>query len=230
MIKPSLSVFFPVYNEEATLKHVVKSAVEVLKKSKARWEIIIINDGSTDNSKAIATGLAIKYANIRVVSQNNEGYGSALMTGFAEAKNDLIVYTDSDGQFDFRQLERFLLAARNAAAVWGYREKRNDPFFRSILSKTWLVSLRMLFGLKLRDVNCGFKLVKRTAYTQIKPLTSKRGGMINAELAIKLKEKGFKISEVGVVHFPRQSGVATGGSLKVALSSYYDLLKLWLGF
>lgn len=229
MIRQPLSVFFPVYNEEASLKNVINQAIKVLGKTTPKWEIVIIDDGSTDNSLKNGAELAKKNPRVRVISMENKGYGGALKMGFESAKYDLVIYTDSDGQFDFQEISKFLGASNSSDAVWGFRLKRNDPFVRSVLSKTWSLSLLLLFGLRLKDVNCGFKLIKKSAYLHLGKLNSDRGGMINAELAVRLKEKGFKITEVGVHHFPRKFGVPTGGSLIVAIHSYIDLLKLWLG-
>lgn len=229
MIQKPLSVFFPVYNEEAIIKEVVEKSIKVLKKNSKKWEITIVDDGSTDNSLNVIKALAKEYKNIRFISTNNRGYGGALKTGFSSAKYDLVVYIDADNQFDFSEVSKFLEIANSSDAIWGFRLKRNDPLFRSILSKTWSLSLFLLFGLKLKDVNCGFKMIKKSAYLKLGNLSSERGGMINAELAVRLKEKGFSIAEVGVHHFPRKSGIPTGGSLKVALHSYLDLIKLWLG-
>lgn len=226
MVK-SLSVFFPAYNEAENLPNTVSKAVEVLKKLKLEnWEVLVINDGSRDNTGEVADGLAKKSNKIRVIHQQNGGYGMALRTGFYNAKYEWIVYTDSDGQFDFSEVTRFIDKTDQAQAIWGYRIKRNDPVFRLLFAKGWKLCLFIFFGLTLKDIDCGFKMIKRQVIDTIPPLESTRGGMINAELAIKARKYGFKIAQVGVNHYPRIAGKPTGANLGVIIQSFIDLLKL----
>lgn len=223
----SLSVFFPAYNEEKNIAVTVTYAIRVLKDLKIpQWEILIIDDGSKDKTGQIADDLAKKYSNIKAIHQINGGYGMALRTGFANAKYDLVAYTDSDGQFDFSEITNFFDKLDEADVIYGYRIKRNDPIHRIIFGKGWILSLWLLFGLNLNDVDCGFKLIKRKVLDNIPPFQSKRGGMINAELAIQARRAGFRISQVGVHHFPRLGGKPTGASIKVIFKSYLDLFKL----
>lgn len=224
----SLSVFFPAFNEEESIVVTVKRAKDVLIKLPLVWEIVIVDDGSSDKTPILVDELAKRDKQIKVIHQKNGGYGMALRTGLKNARYDWIVYTDADGQFDFSQVTELMTATKNADAVWGYRVNRRDSVIRLVTGFCWLASLKILFGLNLRDVNCGFKLIRRDVLTKIGELTSTRGGMINAELAIKIKEKGFKIVEVGVSHFPRIFGTPTGLSLDVVINSYYELLKMRL--
>ncbi len=227
----ALSVFFPAYNEEANLERTVEKTIGVLKKIAAQWEVIIVNDGSSDKTLEVAQKLEKHYPNIRVVShKKNLGYGEALKSGFYNAKYDVIAYTDSDGQFDFSESSKFIEKLDTADLIVGYRIKRQDPFFRLLFAKGWALSLFTLFGLKLRDVDCGFKMIKRRVLEQIPHLESKRGGMINAELAIKAKKFGFSVVEVGVNHYPRLAGRPTGANIKVIIQSYIDLFKIWWKF
>lgn len=224
----SLSVFFPCVNEEGNIENIVKKAEEVLKKLKLKFEIIIIDDGSTDRTGQIATRLARENSNIRVIHHpKNLGYGEALKSGFYNARFDTIVYTDGDGQFDFAEVSQFLEKNKYYDLVIGYRIKRQDPFFRILFKQGWKLSLWAFFGLTLKDVDCGFKMVRKAVLEKIPHLQSSRGAMINAELAIKAKKAGFKVTEVGVHHYPRLAGQATGANLKVIIKSYLDLLKLW---
>ncbi|MBI2405950.1 glycosyltransferase [Candidatus Microgenomates bacterium] len=227
----ALSVFFPAYNEEANLERTVKSSIGVLKKVAAQWEVIIINDGSTDKTGEIARELSKQDDRIRVINhKENLGYGEALKSGFYNARYDVIAYTDSDGQFDFSESSKFIEKLDTADLIIGYRIKRQDPFFRLLFAKGWALSLFTLFGLKLRDVDCGFKMVKKRVLEQIPHLESKRGGMINAELAVKAKKFGFNVVEVGVNHYPRLAGRPTGANIKVIIQSYIDLFKIWWKF
>lgn len=226
MIK-SLSVFFPAYNEEGNIQNTVERAVNVLKKLSLEWEVLIINDGSRDQTGEIADKLAQENSQVKAVHQKNGGYGMALRAGFNHSKYDWIVYTDADGQFDFTQVPKFLEKAQENDYIVGFRTKRNDPFYRILFAKGWALSVFLLFGVWVKDIDCGFKMVSREVINAIKPLESTRGAMINAELLIKAKKKGFRITQVGVDHYPRVSGTPSGASIKVILKSYIDLIKLW---
>lgn len=223
----SISVFFPAFNEEKNIAKTVEKAVSVLKNLKLDWEVLVIDDGSTDRTGKIADGLVKKNKHIKIIHQPNGGYGMALRAGFANSKKDWITYTDSDGQFDFSEINKLIEKAETADAVWGYRLNRQDPFYRHLFAKGWALSVFLFFGIKLRDLDCGFKLIRSDVIDKILPLQSTRGGMINAELAIKIKKNGFKINEVGVYHYPRVAGKPTGASFRVVIQSYLDLLKLW---
>lgn len=223
-----LSVFFPCINEEGNIEKTVLGAESVLNKLKITYEIIIVDDGSTDKTGEIAERLSRENSKIRVIHHpKNLGYGEALKSGFYNARYDTIVYTDGDGQFDFAEVEKFLEKIIDHDLVIGYRIKRQDPLFRILFKNGWRVSLLTFFGLTLKDVDCGFKMVRKEVLEKIPHLESTRGAMINAELAIKAKKSGFKIAQVGVRHYPRLSGKPTGANVKVILKSYADLLKLW---
>ncbi len=225
----SLSVFFPAYNEEKNIERTVAKAVEVLKNLDLKnWEIIVVNDGSKDKTGEIAEELAEKNRSIRVINQENGGYGRALRAGFSNAKYEWVVFTDSDGQFDFSEIDKFLKEADLADYIIGYRIKRSDPFYRLVTAKVWALSVFLLFGIWVKDIDCGFRMIKRGVLEKIPPLESTRGAMINAELLIKVRRAKFKIVQVGIHHFPRAAGVPTGVKLNVILKSYMELFKLWL--
>ncbi len=223
-----LSVFFPAYNEEGNIPETVNKAVEVLDSLNLDdWEILVVDDGSSDKTLEISQGLSSKNPKIRVHHQVNGGYGAALRAGFYNTRFEWVVYTDGDGQFDFSEITRFLDKTSEAKLILGYRVKRKDPFYRIIFQKGWALSLFIFFGLRLKDVDCGFKLVSREVLSKIPKLESTRGGMINAELAIKTSKFGFNVSQVGVTHYPRKSGKPTGANIGVIIESYLDLLRLW---
>ncbi len=227
MVK-NLSVFFPLYNEEGNVKNTVKKAVEVLEKLKLEYEIILVNDGSNDKTQEVIESIVKDNSKVRSINHpKNLGYGEALKSGFYSAKYDTIVYTDGDGQFDFSEIDKFLEKMPEYDLLIGYRIKRKDPFFRILFKEGWKLSLLAFFRLTLKDVDCGFKMVKKSVLERIPHLQSTRGAMINAELAIKAKKMEFKIGQVGVNHYPRLSGKPTGASLKVIIKSYLDLVKLW---
>lgn len=225
----SLSVFFPLYNEEGNVEILVEKASKVLEGLRLKdYEILLINDGSSDNTGKVADKLALANKRIRVIHhQRNLGYGEALKSGFYNAKFDLIVYTDGDGQFDFSEVTKFLEKIEDYDLLIGYRIKRQDPIFRILFKKGWTLSLWTMYQLTLKDVDCGFKMIKRAALEKIPHLQSQRGAMINAEIAIKVKKYGFRVGQIGVNHYPRLSGKPTGASLKVIVRSYVDLVRLW---
>lgn len=224
----ALSVFFPCINEEGNIENIIKRAEDVLKRLGIKYEIIIVDDGSTDATGKVADELALMNSNIRVIHHSkNLGYGEALKSGFYNAKYETIVYTDGDGQFDFAEVTKFLEKIKDHDLVIGYRIKRKDPFFRILFKKGWTLSLWAFFGLTLKDVDCGFKMVRKKVLEKMPRLESSRGAMINAELAIKVKKYGFKIAQIGVNHYPRTSGKPTGAGLNVIIKSYFDLIKLW---
>ena len=225
----SLSVFFPAYNEAENISHTVKKALKVLESLKIpRYEVLIVDDGSKDKTAEVVDKLAEQFKEVRVIHQPNGGYGEAVKTGFYNSKNEWIVYTDSDGQFDFSEVSKFLDKTDQYKVLWGYRIKRADPFFRLLFAKGWKLCIFLFFGLWLKDVDCGFKMLNKEVLEKIPHLESTRGGMVNAELAIKSKKSGFEIAQIGVTHYPREFGSPTGANLKVIFKSFSDLFKLWL--
>lgn len=228
---PELSVFFPAYNEEANLENTVSKAVAVLDKIADKWEIIIVNDGSKDKTLEVAQKLAKKEARIRVINhQVNKGYGASLKSGFYNSKYDWIAFTDSDGQFDFSEIGNLIEKQRltNPGLVIGYYLDRKVSNWVKFTSRVWEITVSVLFGLKVKDIDCGFKLIARKVFTKIPKLEAERGAFISSELLIKAKKAGFKIAEVGVHHYPRQAGSPTGRRLNVIIKSFLDLFKLWI--
>lgn len=224
----NLSVFFPLYNEEGNVKNSVEKAIKVLETLKIDYEILLINDGSKDDTGKIADNLVKENPKIRAIHhQQNLGYGEALKSGFYNSKYDTIVYTDGDGQFDFSEINKFLEKIEGHDLVIGYRIKRQDPLFRILFKQGWQLSLLLFFGLTLKDVDCGFKMLRKKVLEKIPHLESSRGAMINAEITIKAKKYGFRVGQVGVNHYPRLSGKPTGASIPVIIRSYLDLLSLW---
>lgn len=224
-----LSVFFPCFNEEKNVGNTVKKAKKVLENLNLRkWEILIVDDGSKDNTPKIADRLASEDSRIKAIHQENGGYGAALQSGFYKSKYEWVTYTDSDGQFDFAEVDKFIEETKNADLIMGFRIKRRDPYIRLVLAKGWSFLLLVFFGLKLKDVDCGFKMVNRKVLDSIAPLKSSRGAMINVELVIKANKNNFKISQVGVNHYPRIYGKPTGASMRVIVRSFIDLIKLRL--
>lgn len=224
----SLSVFFPAYNEEANVEKTVKDAVMILEEAVTNYEVIIVDDGSKDNTGKIADKLSSENNKIKVIHHHpNKGYGEALKSGFYNAKYPWIAFTDSDGQFDFSEILKLLEKTNQADLIVGYRFDRNDPVMRKINGWLWTRLNNLLLGINVRDVDCAFKLIKKEVIDTIPHLQSERGGMISPELLYKAHKNGFKIVEVGVHHYPRRSGTQTGANFKVIIKSFIDLFKLW---
>ncbi len=224
-----LSVFFPAYNEEKNISKTVESAVKVLEKTARVWEILIVNDGSTDRTAEISSILSAKDKRIKAINQLNKGYGGALSTGFYNSKYPWISFTDSDGQFDFSEITKFFEKQKETGAdlVIGYYKKRQVSQFKILTSKIWELAVFLLFGLHVRDIDCGFKLIKKEVIDKIPKLESQRGAFISSELLVKAKKAGFKIVEIGVTHYPRKEGAGTGRNLNVIIKSFSDLFSLW---
>ncbi len=225
-----LSVFFPAYNEEANIKETVLEAKKVLLKIAKKWEIIVVNDGSRDRTAQIAEAMSEKDPRIKVINQENKGYGGALKTGIYDCQYDLIAFTDSDGQFDFSEITNFIEEQRitKADLVIGYYKKRQVSKFKIMTSKLWEVAVFVLFGLHVTDIDCGFKLISKKVIDKIPKLESERGAFISSEFLIKSKREGFKIVEIPVTHYPRTKGSGTGRNINVIIKSFLDLGKLWV--
>jgi glycosyltransferase involved in cell wall biosynthesis len=222
-----LSVFFPFWNEQDNIETVIKKAISVLQKVVDKWEIIMVDDGSSDKTLEIAKNLAKQDLRLSVVShEKNRGYGAALKTGFAKAKYDLIVFNDGDGQFDLSEVTKFLERIGNADVVIGYRKKRLDNPFRHILMNMLKVWDLVFFGFHFKDIDCGFKLFKKEALNKILPFKSE-GAIITTEILARAKKAHLKITQVEVSHYPRIYGNQSGGNLRVILRAVKESLLLW---
>ena len=230
-IDRKLSVFFPVYNEEVNIERTVKRAKKVLREVIGEWEIVIVNDGSRDRSLEIAEKLASEDGRIRVINHlKNRGYGGAFKSGLYAAKYEWIAFTDADGQFDFGEITNFFEKQKKTGAdlVIGYYKKRRVSKTVILTSKVWEALVWMMFGLRVRDIDCGFKLISKSVPEKLKNLESERGAFINSEFLIKAKKAGFKIVEIPTTHYPRAGGNPTGRNLNVILNSFKDLFRLRL--
>jgi glycosyltransferase involved in cell wall biosynthesis len=225
-----LSVFFPAYNEEKNIAPTVKKAAKIAPKVAKKWEIVIINDGSSDKTLEVAKKLEKEIKGVRVEDhKKNRGYGAAFKTGLYKTKYEWICFTDADGQFDFSEITNFIKEQREKEAdiVAGYYKKRQVSKGKILTSKMWEYLVFFLFGLKVKDIDCGFKLISRKVVDGISKLESERGAFISSEFLIKAKKKGFKIVEIPVTHYPRTEGVGTGRNIGVIINSFKDLFRLW---
>jgi len=218
----SLSVVLPAYNEEQNIKETVLSCIKYLSKNFNEFEILVVNDGSSDKTKDIVAELSNKFREVMLISHNNnQGYGSALNSGLESAVMDYIFFMDSDGQFDFSEISILieLLSERNV--VIGYRVGRADNLIRRLNAYLYNLYIKLFFGLKVIDIDCAFKLFPKSAFDSVKPLKS-RGALYSAELLIKFVRNGFEIKEVGVNHYPRSFGKQSGASLSVILKMFKE--------
>ena len=222
-----LSIFFPFWNEQDNIEDVIKKAIPVAQKVADKWEIIMVDDGSSDKTPEIARKLVKQDSRLSVVShEKNRGYGAALKTGFAKAKYNLVVFNDGDGQFDLSEVTKFLERIENADMVIGYRKKRLDNPFRHILMNMLKVWDFLLFKFHFKDIDCGFKLFKKEALSKILPFQSE-GAMITTEILAKAQKAHLKIVQVEVNHYPRIYGNQSGGNLRVILRAVKESLLLW---
>jgi glycosyltransferase involved in cell wall biosynthesis len=226
-----LSVFYPCYNEEKNIESTVAKTIPVLKKITGKWEIILVNDGSKDNTaKVLETIKKQAPKQIKIITHNpNRGYGGAVKSGLYNSKYKWITFTDSDGQFDFSEVVNLIKRQQQTKAdiVIGYYLSRQVSKLTILTSKIWELIVFILFGLKVTDIDCAFKLINKKVVDTIPKLESERGAFISSEFLIKAKKAGFKIAEVGVHHYPRTEGQATGRNLKVIIKSFSDLFRLW---
>jgi len=222
-----LSVFFPAHDEAANLEPTVDSALTVLKGLPLRaYEIIVVDDGSADGTRAIADDLAERHARVRVVHHDaNRGYGAALKSGLAAARLDWIFYSDSDCQFDLAEIELLLPHTSEFDAVIGYRARRSEGAVRKLNQLLWTTLVRLMFRLDVRDVDCAFKLLRRSSVERVGPLVSD-GAVISAELLVKLHRSGARIEQTPVTHHPRSAGRPSGGTPRVIARAFRELFQL----
>lgn len=221
----SVSVFFPCYNEQGNVGRTVENALRVMEKLDADFEIVIVDDGSSDDTGRIADEIAGRDNRVKVVHhERNLGYGAALQSGFAAATKELVFYTDGDGQFDMNEMPPLLPLMERWDIVSCYRLNRRDPLIRKVNAWAWTKLVCLLFGLKIRDIDCAFKLYKREIFDRIE--LSSTGALIDAEVLARAARKGYRITQEGVHHYPRTAGVQTGAKPRVVLRAFKELFKL----
>lgn len=224
----SISVFFPCYNEQDNVERTVEQALAVLKKLNADFEVIIVDDGSSDATGQIADEISSRDSRVKVVHHPaNLGYGAALQSGFKAATKELVFYTDVDGQFDINEMPPLLPLTEQYDIVSCYRLNRQDSFIRKINGWCWTKLVCLLFGMKIRDVDCAFKLYKRKIFDSPGRIElSSTGALIDTEILARAIRKGYSITQKGVHHYPRTAGAQTGANLKVILRAFKELFKL----
>jgi glycosyltransferase involved in cell wall biosynthesis len=225
----SLSVFFPAYNDAQSLPGLIRQTFEVLDQHCDDFEVIVVDDGSRDETAGVLRRLQCSYGpRLRMVTHDvNRGYGGALRSGFAAATKDLVFYTDGDGQYDTRELPKLLEEmGDDVGLVNGYKLERNDPPHRIWIGNIYNSFARFLFRVQLRDIDCDFRLIRRSLLEEIH-LTS-TSGTICVELVRKLELSGRRVVEVGVHHYPRLHGRSQFFRFQSLLTTLYELTRLWI--
>jgi glycosyltransferase involved in cell wall biosynthesis len=221
----SLSIVLPAYNEEENVERAVRHVSDVARTLDRDYEIILVNDGSSDRTGEIGRQLEGRVPHFRLVEHYpNRGYGGALKAGFEVATKELIAFYPGDAQFDFAEIERLLepVEEGDADIVCGYRADRQDTFVRKLNAFGWNMVVRLFFGYLCRDIDCGFKLFRREILDRVNIVSD--GAMIDTEFLAGAKARGFRIAEVPLTHLPREAGEATGANLAVIVKAFRDLV------
>lgn len=222
----SISVFFPCYNEVANIKPLVIKSLSTIERMTKDFELILIDDGSSDGTAELIDELAAKYPEVKAIHHpSNSGYGAALQTGFRAATKELVFYTDGDAQFNIAELPDILPLINRCDIVSCFRINRQEGPLRKLNAWCWTRLICLLFGLHLRDVDCAFKLYKRQIFDNIK--TKSTGALIDAEILARASRKGYTIMQAGVRHYPRTAGTQTGANIKVVFRAFIELFKLY---
>ena len=226
---PSLSVFFPAYNDAPSLPGLLEKTFATLEASVIDYEVIVVNDGSYDGTAKVLEEMRRQYhPYLRVVThQQNRGYGGALRSGFAAASKEFVFYTDGDGQYDAAELPRLLELVRpDTGLVNGFKLERHDPAHRIWIGSTYNFCARLLFGIRIRDIDCDYRLIRRSLLEQIR-LTS-TSGTICVELVRKLELTGCGVLETGVHHYARKHGKSQFFRMRSLATTFYELIGLWV--
>jgi len=223
-----LSLFLPAYNEEKVITQTIIKADTILRKVADKYEILVINDGSTDKTEEVVNQIIKKNPNVvRMITHNpNKGYGGALKTGLYESKYKYISFIDADGQFDFSEIGKFIKYINDYDLVIGYRKNRADSGLRigtAYLLKLWNL---IWFRFWVRDADCGFKLIKKEVVDRL-PKLKTESAITETEFLIRAKRAGYKFKELPVGHYPRTTGKSTGGDFRVIFRAVKETLQLW---
>lgn len=230
MIKPkaltSISFFFPCYNEAENVGSMIEQCVKVGEDYGIDYEVIVVDDGSRDKSPALVNQWSVKNPRVKLVQHpQNYGYGAALRTGLKSAKKDLVFLTDGDNQFHLTDIEKLFSKIDSCDVVAGYRIVRQDKAHRRLNGYLWTQLTKTLFGLKVRDVDCAFKLFRRKCLDGLELKSNQL--LIHAEILARLKKKGCKIEEIGIPHYPRTAGKATATHPLRILKTFGELFQLF---
>lgn len=229
---PSISLVLPAYNEADNIEPLIAEAVPALEANAEDYEIIVVDDGSKDDTAAVTRRVMETNPRVRLVQHpKNQGFGAAVFSGFTHAVKDWIFYTDADRQFVLSELARFVPLMDQADLIAGYRAPRRDPPLRVLYGKGWSLLCTLLFGYTVRDVDCGFKLFRREIIERLASQIQSRGATFSIEWLVRAKRAGYRFVELPVTHRPRVAGSQTGANLKVIGRAFRELvrfrLQLW---
>ncbi len=226
---PGISLVLPAYNEADNIEPLVAEATQALQAVTDDFEIIIVDDGSRDDTAGVARRVMANNPHVRLVQHPvNQGFGAAVFSGFTSASKDWIFYTDADRQFVLSELERFVPLMDQADLIAGYRAPRRDPFLRVLYGKGWSMLCTLLFGYTVRDVDCGFKLFRRGIIQELAPKIASRGATFSIEWLVRAKRAGYRFAELPVTHRPRVAGKQTGANIKVITRAFRELVRVRL--
>ncbi|OIO38586.1 MAG: hypothetical protein AUJ72_02340 [Candidatus Omnitrophica bacterium CG1_02_46_14] len=222
----SLSIFFPCYNEDKNVKTMMEQSVQIGNEYGIDYEVVVVDDGSTDDSARIVQEEAKKNPRIRLIQHSkNRGYGAAIRTGLSHVTKDLVFLTDGDNQFRIAEMVKLFSKIDSCDVVTGYRTSRQDKAHRRLNGFLWTQLNKVLFKIPVRDVDCAFKLFRKKA---LEGLTLKSDHLlIHAEILARLKKKGCRIEEIGVTHYPRTAGKATATGIGRIFKTFKELFWLY---
>lgn len=223
---PSLSVVFPCYNDQQAIKEIVRKTIKILPQIAASYEIVVVNDGSTDSSKTVLAKLQQDIPSLRVINHtSNKGYGSSLIDGFNNASKELIFYTDGDGQYDVGELSKLIAAfGKDTDMVSGFKLNRSDSWLRKIIGAIYNQFVKFVFQLKIKDVDCDFRLFRRKILEGLSFRVA--SGAFDVEFIKKLQTRNVRIKEIGVHHYSRKFGQSQFFSPLKIITSLWDLALL----
>ncbi len=229
MLDGSLSLVIPAHNEAENIGQIMRQCALTLPRLAPQYEIILVNDGSTDQTETVAmAALRSDEARLRMVRhEHKSGYGVTVADGLRTATGDYIAFMDGDGQFHVEDLGTLARLMPEADLATGWRQRRADPWFRLVIAGVFNVLVRLLYGVRYRDVDCGLKLMRRQVLDDASPLLA-RSALLNTELYFKTARSGFRIAQAPVPHYPRLKGVRSGGRLIPILRAIRDLARLRL--
>lgn len=224
--RPSLTIVLPAFNEEANIFSAIEQAARVAPNFADDWELVVVDDGSVDRTFEILEECKRTVSNLTVVRHpRNLGYGAALKSGISSAKKDLIFFCDSDLQFDLNELGELVSWIGQYDIVVGYRRKRVDPVHRRLNAFGWNLLVRLLLGLRVKDIDCAFKLFRREVFDKVR--IDAVGAMVNTDILAQARKYGFLIHQVPVTHYPRKRGRPSGANVRVIVKAFRELLLLY---
>jgi glycosyltransferase involved in cell wall biosynthesis len=228
MRKPGLSIFFPAYNDAGTIASLVLLAHMTARELTDDYEVIVVNDGSPDHTGALLDEMARHFTWLKIVHHaKNRGYGGALRTGFETASKELVFYTDGDAQYDPREMTLlFQSLGPDVDFVNGYKIGRSDPLHRIIIGRAYHGFVRTVFGLRLKDVDCDFRLMRKRVFEKVR--LTRSSGVICVELMKKVQDHGYRIAQVPVHHFHRTYGKSQFFNFRRVSRTLLDLIRLWM--